>query len=50
MDGQLVVWQTKCKNCGLLPGDVLVAIDGVPMKERMLQLMPYTDRPSHSIY
>lgn len=41
VDGQLVVCQTRSKNCGLLPGDVLVAIDGIPMEERILQLMPY---------
>ena len=38
---QLAVWQTGDEACGLLPGDVLTAIDGISMEERIQQLMPY---------
>lgn len=41
VDGQLVIWQIANDECGLLPGDVLVSIDGITIEERTLQLMPY---------
>lgn len=48
VDGQLVIWQIGNSECGLLPGDVLVAIDGITMEDRMLQLMPYVSTASET--
>lgn len=48
VEGQLVIWQIGNNECGLLPGDVLVAIDGITMEDRMLQLMPYVSAASET--
>lgn len=41
VDDQLVVWQTGNNDCGLLPGDILISIDGVTMTDRTAQLTPF---------
>lgn len=41
VDNQLVVWQTGNVDSTFLPGDILVAIDGVTLEDRINQLLPF---------